>query len=81
LSLFLPIEQLFTLGSYFIIELALIFGPLFSAVQAMYVHINFNQKMCWATFLAIFSQTHLVTLMKADLFSVQTLLLRVLPPH
>jgi hypothetical protein len=36
------------------------FGLLFSNVKVMHI---FLQNMCWATFWAIFLQTHLVTLL------------------
>jgi hypothetical protein len=42
-----------------ITEIAHIFGLLFATVKVMR---SFFTKMLWATFWAIFSQTHLVTL-------------------
>jgi uncharacterized membrane protein len=40
---------------------AQIFGILFSMVKVKYK--KQRQKMCWASFWGIFSQTHLVTLL------------------
>jgi hypothetical protein len=50
----------FSLGSFLkTAKVAQFCGLLFSAVKVMY---SFWQKMAWATFWAIFSPTHLVTL-------------------
>jgi hypothetical protein len=55
---FSPIGRLFALGR-FLIKSIPNFGLLFSTVQVEY---SPGQKMGWASFLAIFSQTHLVAL-------------------
>jgi hypothetical protein len=60
---FSPNESLFTLGSFMkITEIAQFLGLLFSTVKVVQ---KFGQKMCWATFWAIFSRTHLATLLMA----------------
>jgi hypothetical protein len=60
---FLPVVRLFSLGSFFkITEVAQIFGLLFSMVKLHNVLIS--TKMGWASCWAIFSQTHLVTLIQ-----------------
>jgi hypothetical protein len=51
-----------------IAEIVQIFGLLFSAEKVMH---KFRQKMCWATFWAIFSQNHLVTLFRANISSAE----------
>jgi hypothetical protein len=60
---FLPIGRIFAywtmLGSFFNADVALIWGY-FSTVKFTYY---FWQKMDWPKFWAIFSQTHLVTLL------------------
>jgi hypothetical protein len=57
---FLLNGSLYTFGSYIkISEMAQIPRLLFSTVKVMH---KFGQKMCWATFWAIFSQPHFVTL-------------------
>jgi hypothetical protein len=56
-----PIGLLLTFESFWlVIEAARILEPLASAVKVMH---SFCQKMGWATFWAIFSQTHLATLL------------------
>jgi hypothetical protein len=58
---FSPIGRLFSFNSFLkITKVANIFWPLFPTVK---VYNKFWQKMDWAKFWAIFSQTHLVTLM------------------
>jgi hypothetical protein len=59
---FSPIGQLFTLGCLLnITEVALSLGNFFSRG-------NTYALIGWATFWAIFSQTHLVTLLMAELW-------------
>jgi hypothetical protein len=57
-------RPLLTLGSFMkTTETSQIYGLLFSMVNAMH---KFIQTIYWATFWAIFSQTHLVTLKMAQ---------------
>jgi hypothetical protein len=56
---FSPIGRVFLLGSFLITDVAHIFELLLSTVKVMH---SFGPKTGWATFWAIFSQTHLVTL-------------------
>jgi hypothetical protein len=41
----------------------------FSTSEVMYICINFDKIMCWATFWACFPQTHLVTLIHSNVKS------------
>jgi hypothetical protein len=50
-----------------ITEVSQIFGLVFTTVKVMY---KFGQKVVWATVWAIFSQTHLVTLLRLSISSV-----------
>jgi hypothetical protein len=61
---FSQIGRLFTFAIFFLIrEKAQIFWLLFPRLKLC---INFDSKMCWATFWTILSPTHLVTLIQID---------------